>query len=258
MRADRHAGPRLGLILAAVLGVGLFASAAAAGPKAVLELFTSQGCSSCPPADDLLAEYAAKGDVVALSFSVDYWDYLGWADTLATRDNTARQRAYAAARGDRQVYTPQMVIDGKEHVVGSDRGAVERAISHQAGDTGLPINIRLTSTEDSVTVAVDGAPADTPMRGTLWLAVIDAERFVRISRGENTGKTLIYRNVVRKMQRIAMWKGKPVTLDLPRSEMRAAKADGCAVLLQTETDTGLPGKMLGAAMIRYRSPDDYR
>src|SRR5580704_15207858 len=104
------------------------ALANAAEPRALLELFTSQGCSSCPAADKLLGELAGDPSLIALSLPIDYWDYLGWKDTLASPGDSARQRAYAHVRGDRQVYTPQMVINGATHALGSDRAAVERAI----------------------------------------------------------------------------------------------------------------------------------
>src|SRR4249920_3210275 len=104
------------------------AGAAEAGPRAVIELFTSQGCSSCPPADKLIAEYSRDPSIIALSLAVDYWDYLGWKDTLATSGHSNRQRAYAKARGDREVYTPQVVVDGAVHALGSDKAAIERAI----------------------------------------------------------------------------------------------------------------------------------
>src|SRR3954470_22425109 len=101
---------------------------AQAEPRAVIELFTSQGCSSCPPADRLIAEYSRDPSVIALSLAVDYWDYLGWKDTLALSGHSKRQRAYAKARGDREVYTPQVVVDGAVHALGSDKAAIERAI----------------------------------------------------------------------------------------------------------------------------------
>ena len=109
----------------------LFASSGFAGaaPRALLELFTSQGCSSCPPADKLLGEFAKDPSLIALSLPIDIWDYLGWKDTLSLPGHTARQRAYAEIRGDRQVYTPQLVVNGSMHVVGSDRAAVEHAIA---------------------------------------------------------------------------------------------------------------------------------
>ena len=129
---DRHAAspPRVGSSHGAALSGRELARCRAAGePRALIELFTSQGCSSCPPADKLLGELAADPSLVALSDPIDYWDYLGWKDTLASPAHSARQRAYAHVRGDREVYTPQIVVNGATHVLGSDRAAIERAIS---------------------------------------------------------------------------------------------------------------------------------
>ncbi|MHA1189152.1 MAG: DUF1223 domain-containing protein, partial [Alphaproteobacteria bacterium] len=106
-----------------------------AGPKAVVELFTSQGCSSCPPADKYVGDLVDREDVIALSLPVDYWDYLGWKDTLARPENTRRQYEYANARGDNRVYTPQIIVNGGEHFVGSSRKSVERSIR----DSELPV-----------------------------------------------------------------------------------------------------------------------
>src|SRR6202451_2480555 len=116
-------GPVSAVLLMASYGI------ARAEPRALLELFTSQGCSSCPAADKLLSEFATDPSVVALSLPIDIWDYLGWKDTLAHPAHSARQRAYARIRGDRQVYTPQMVVNGSVHVLGSDRTAIERMIA---------------------------------------------------------------------------------------------------------------------------------
>src|SRR3954464_13307548 len=131
-----------------------------AEPRAVIELFTSQGCSSCPPADKLLGELAKDPSVIALSMPIDYWDYLGWKDTLADSRFSARQKAYSHMRGDRDVYTPQMIVNGATHVIGSDRARVEGAI----GDTGkrdhvmsVPITMTLSGKQLTVTVA---APKD--------------------------------------------------------------------------------------------------
>lgn len=230
-----------------LFGLSLVAvPAAAGGPKAVIELFTSQGCSRCPPADALLAEYAARPDVIALSLPVDYWNYLGWEDTLASHANTERQRGYAGARGDRQVYTPQAVIDGRLHVVGSDREAIDAAIASLP--EALPVPVSLAYSDDSVTVRVGDAPMGTPLRGTLWLALVDRSHTVEIGKGENDGRTVTYTHVVREMRRLAMWKGQPMSVDLPLVELRESKADGCAILLQRETAAGQPGAILGAAM----------
>src|SRR5262245_5125278 len=120
------------LRIASLLALGCLVVAetpAKAEPRAVLELFTSQGCSSCPAADKLLGELAKDPSLVTLTLSVDYWDYLGWKDTLALKGHSNRQRAYAGVRGDREVYTPQMVVNGVGHVNGSDKAAIERAIT---------------------------------------------------------------------------------------------------------------------------------
>src|SRR3954471_19915044 len=109
--------------------------AAGENPKAVVELFTSQGCSSCPPADRVLAELAREADVIAPTMPVDYWDYLGWKDTLASPAFSARQRAYSNARGDRQVFTPQMIVNGKISCVGSDRAQIGRSMAGASAGT---------------------------------------------------------------------------------------------------------------------------
>jgi len=238
-------------IAALVFAAGLTAGSvpALANTKAVLELFTSQGCSSCPPADALLGEYAKEKDILALSFPVDYWDYLGWKDTLASHENTERQRAYAAARGDRQVYTPQIVLNGTTDLVGSNRGAIQSAIANLHGD--LPVPITMTPGSDSTKVTIGAAKDGTPHKGTIWLAMYDDPVSVPIARGENTGRTITYTNVVRKLRPIAMWKGEEVTVDLAKSELMQANVSRCAVFLQTELDGGLPGPILGAAAINY-------
>ena len=165
----------------------------------MLELFTSQGCSSCPPADALLADYARRSDILALSFSVDYWDYMGWTDTLATHDNTERQRAYAAQRGDRQVYTPQVVVDGRQHVVGSDRAAIDAAVTQEYGGSGLPVDVELTVSDDAMNIKVGDGGRAMPKRATLFLVLYSRQQTVTIDRGENRGRMLDYHNVVRKI-----------------------------------------------------------
>src|SRR5947208_869101 len=120
---------------------------AEADPRAVVELFTSQGCSSCPPADKVIGELANDPSVIALSMPIDYWDYLGWKDTLADSRFTARQKAYSQVRGDREVYTPQVVVNGSVHVIGSDRPGIEEAIGTTANATGVmsvPVTMTLS------------------------------------------------------------------------------------------------------------------
>jgi len=245
---NARAGSIGAILFAATIGVVAASPAGAAGARAVLELFTSQGCTSCPPADAILGEYAGKSDIIALSFPVDYWDYLGWKDTLASHENTQRQKGYSEARGDRQVYTPQIVVNGATHVVGSNRTDIEAAL---AASAPLPVAITMEPGTDSTMVTVGASPSPGKRKGTIWLALYDDPITVPIERGENTGKTVTYHNVVRKLRPIAMWKGKEVTVELPKSELDQAEVSRCAVILQTEHDDGLPGPILGAATIDY-------
>ena len=240
----------LGLIAAAIAGGGAVLTvpaAAAPPPTTVLELFTSQGCSECPPADAVFAQYAARPDVLALTFNVDYWDYLGWKDTLASADNSDRQRQYAESRGDGQVYTPQVIIDGHSHVVGSDAKQIDKAISSSSGDLTVPIS--MSSSDDSITVTVADSPRPDIPHATLWLVMYDPTVSVQVQHGENGGRTLTYSNVVRKLRPVAMWHGAELSVDIPRSEMTRAKASREAVFLQTEDESGLPSQVIGAATI---------
>ena len=163
-----------------------------AQPKAVIELYTSQGCSSCPPADRLVGKLAKRSDVIALTFPVDYWDYLGWKDTLASPANSARQRAYARARGDGQVYTPQIVVDGKLHLVGSNASAVKKAIARSTQQNPV-VSLTMRTEGDSIVITAGTAPKGTRVKpATIWLALVKKSAAVEITRGENRGSTLIY------------------------------------------------------------------
>ncbi|MCX5477627.1 DUF1223 domain-containing protein [Kaistia geumhonensis] len=223
-------------------------SAGAEGEKvtAVLELFTSQGCASCPPADEALESFAKRADIVALSLSVDYWDYQGWKDTLAEHAFTSRQKAYASARGDRQVYTPQMIVNGRVHVVGSNEEAIERAIAEGPAPS-VPISVGMMG--DAIRVSVGAAGKGEPKKATLVLALYERHVKVPIERGENRGRTLSYYNVVRRLRPIAVWRGEPLKVDLPMAEYRETGTDGCAVFLQEEAADGGPGAIIGAAHV---------
>lgn len=224
----------------------LLAGPVAANPKAVVELFTSQGCSSCPPADKLFGTLVKDPDLVVLSLPVNYWDYLGWKDTFATAENGARQRAYADMRGDRAVYTPQAVVNGRSHAVGSDSRAIAAAVK-KTGD--LPVDVSAHMSDDALTVEV--GPGKTPgMMATVWLVLFDRSREVTIKRGENRGRTISYHNVVRRMQAIGVWKGKAASYEMPRGELAKAGMQGCAVLVQGEDRKGHPGPIVGATYLR--------
>ena len=236
--------PKLHLLFVAALA-SLIGVAAEAGPRAVVELFTSQGCSSCPPADSLLGELAREPDIVALSLPVDYWDYLGWKDTLASPAFSARQRAYASARGDQQVFTPQMVINGAAFCVGSDRVKLTDSIARAAG-AGDPFPVGVSVTEDSRNVAIKVAPASGLPSGELWVLPVVKARHVAIGRGENRGRSVTYANVVRGMTRVGFWSGAPAEVEVPLSVARPEGADSYVVLVQSGEESK-PGRILGAA-----------
>jgi hypothetical protein len=231
---------------------GLPPVAGAAEPRAVIELFTSQGCSSCPAADKLLAELSRDSTLVTLSLPVDYWDYLGWKDTLALHGHSNRERAYADARGDREVYTPQVVVNGLVPVLGSDKAAIEQAIAQtRQSATPLTLPVTLTVIDGKVSVNVPAA-ADAHGSAEVWLCPITGKAQVAVERGENRGHTLSYTNVVRRWVKLGVWTGKAETFNLsvaslPDAEFSLQDIDRVAVVVQSGV-AAKPGVMLGAAV----------
>ena len=223
---------------------------AAAGNLAVVELFTSQGCSSCPAADRLFETYAKRGDLVALSYAVDYWDYLGWKDTLADPRFSKRQRAYSAARGDGQVYTPQIVVNGREHLVGSDAGALERSLArlssapHNAGAPAIDVK----SDDSTITVSLSRSNGGAGEPATVWLVVVTPRVEVQVTRGENRGRHLVYFNVVRELMPVGKWTGEPSSFNLDRKAVLSSSSDFAAVLLQQ----GKGGPIVSARWVEAR------
>ncbi len=214
----------------------------------VVELFTSQGCSSCPPADAFLGELAQREDVIALAFHVDYWDYIGWKDPFAAPEYTLRQRGYAKALGLRTVYTPQMVIDGRADTVGSDRGRVGRLIERTTELPKLPIS--LESSGGKHMLSLPEARIDRP--ATVWLAIYDREERTSVKRGENTGRDLSDYNIVREFKPLADWDGSARMLELDLSGAMT-EGMGCAILVQAAGQGPIlaaltvPSSALGAA-----------
>jgi hypothetical protein len=216
-------------------------------PKAVLELYTSQGCSSCPAADALLKTYIARSDVIALSLPVDYWDYLGWKDTLANARFTERQRAYAKMRGDGRIYTPQIVVNGIAHVNGAHAGEIDSAIIKTDRKlAGERVPVRLSVGDGKLTIETGAvAEGDKPRDGTIWLAVIQREARVAVRAGENRGSTLTYYNVVRDLKPIGTWNGRPTVIKVEHKAVMRPETDSCAVLLQASQT----GPIIGAALL---------
>jgi hypothetical protein len=219
----------------------IVSGSAQAQPRGVVELFTSEGCSSCPPADRLLTELAHDPSLVALAWHIDYWDYLGWKDTFSNPAFTARQQGYAKARGDGQVYTPQVVVNGTLRVVGSERAAIEAAISSRRVELTVPITLQ--GGGSMVRVSIGAAAAGGPRTGTLYFLPVLRSRQVSIGRGENANRAILYANIVRAMIPFAMWSGDAKSVDIPLENM--GDADGYVVLLQVGSRER-PGVVLGA------------
>jgi len=221
-----------------------------ADPRAVVELFTSQGCSSCPPADKVLGELANDPSVIALSMPIDYWDYLGWKDTLADSRFTARQKAYSQVRGDREVYTPQVVVNGSVHVIGSDLAKIQDAI-HVTGKADGVMSVPVTMTQAgkqlNVSVAASGkAPA--AMHGEVWICPVAKAVPISIGRGENRGRQVTYHNVVRGLLKVGDWNGTPANWTVPLENISRDGVDAAVVYLQ-DGNRDHPGVMLGAAFV---------
>ncbi|MCF6199739.1 MAG: DUF1223 domain-containing protein [Hyphomicrobiaceae bacterium] len=224
----------------------LSASATSNQPKIVLELFTSQGCSSCPRADALFPYYIGRKDVIALSMSVDYWDYIGWRDTLAKPIFTARQRSYGSTIGDGIIYTPEIVVDGRAHFNGSDKRAINKMIERRKKAlAGRPhVGLGVTTKGDMLHVSVGEKTPDMHIKkATLWMALFSKKKSVRITRGENQGRSLSYHNVVSELTPIGRWTGEKMLLKLPKKQIMQRGADGCVILLQN----GDGGPIIAAA-----------
>ncbi len=234
------------IALALVAGFG--APALAVEDPVVVELFTSQGCNTCPPADAYLGKLAKRKRVIALSFHVDYWDYLGWKDRFALPGSTKRQRRYARQFKRGYVYTPQMVIDGQVEIIGSRTGQIDRAIARAAARKGK-IAVRLVRGADGKVRAMLPARAAgaKPEPATVWMVLIDRSHTTKIKRGENGGKRLTYTHVVRTLRRVGAWRGEKTALELPVDETLPGRRDACVVIVQSDKT----GRILGAAMMPF-------
>jgi hypothetical protein len=223
-----------------------------ADPRAVVELFTSQGCSSCPPADQIIGELAKDPNVIALSMPIEYWDYLGWKDTLADTRFSARQKAYSQMRGDRDVYTPQMIVNGSANVIGSDRAGIDSAIQNTqkaAGVMSVPVTMTLSGKQINVSVAA--SKAATAAHGEVWICSVSKSVPISIGRGENRGREVTYYNVVRNILKVGDWNGSPGNWTVPLENISRDGVDAAVVYVQ-DGNREKPGPMLGAAYTALR------
>ena len=227
------------LALSMMILVGLAVTAHAQSKQPiVVELFTSQGCSSCPPADKFLQELAQRDDVIALGLHVDYWDYIGWKDVFGSKAYAERQRAYAHVGGRRSVYTPQMIIQGQDHVVGNHPKDVNSLVKmHQA----KPAKVALQAVRDGGKVTIQAQAGSGASDTVVLLVRYVPSESTRIVRGENAGKDIAYANIVRELKVVGKWDMKaPLTL-----KARSAADMKTAVIIQERGH----GAILAAAMV---------
>ena len=223
--------------VSAVLAALASTAAVADEAPVVVELFTSQGCYSCPPADEVLGELAEREDVLPLAFHVTYWDRLGWPDTLGLPAGTARQEAYAHSLGTGRMYTPQMVVQGQIDVVGSQRARVMRALEIATEHARADVDV---SVQNGQLAIAAGERTDA----RVWLAAFDDVNEVAIDRGENAGKTLTYHHSVRELTELGRYDGTEMAAELPLSRLAADGRDGAAILVQRDD-----GAIIGAARV---------
>jgi hypothetical protein len=230
------------LILAAVLSAAQSAAAEPDSAPVLVELYTSQGCNSCPPADAMLGRLAAQPGIIALSFHVDYWNYLGWADPFSSRAATERQKEYGMALRKYGVYTPQMIIQGGRGEIGTDASSVTAAIA-EARQRNLPVVVTIEKLPGRK--LRDGAQAAAEAKGAdIFLVLFDRRHSTKILRGENEGKTLTYHNVAREFRVVGKHGGEKIELTLPGAGDKNEKRGGAVVIVQQ----GKSKRVFGAAM----------
>jgi len=206
----------------------------------VLELFTSEGCSSCPTAEAEIAQLNAREDVFALSLHVDYWDYIGWKDPFATPSNTARQRAYRQAFNESKIYTPQVVVDGLEETVGSWGWRI-KMLMHKAQQNQVDVPIRVTQPDaEKLRIVLPKRSIKNPVDVLMFVYLPNTESNVR--KGENRGKFLKHTNVVTRFFKVASWDGAEMILNVPE---QLQKGENVAIILQEEN----LGKVLGLGLL---------
>jgi len=234
----------ISLIAGLVLAAPLYAEDGK--PKGVVELFTSQGCGSCPPADAAFRKIVGQGDVIALAYHVDYWNYLGWTDTLSSKQNTDRQYGYARMLGRSNVYTPQVVVNGRDHMAGSDISAINGKIDGFSTEgKGLSVPVDATMRGDELEIKIGAGQG----KASVVMVYFDKEKTIDVEKGENSGQKISYINSVSDIETVGMWDGKATSLTLPATVLQKGDLEGCAILLQAATADGDPAAILGATVI---------
>ncbi|WP_434711621.1 thioredoxin family protein [Rhizobium sp. YTUHZ045] len=215
-------------------------------PRGVVELFTSQGCSSCPPADAAFRKLVNQGDVIALAYHIDYWNYLGWADTLSSKENTERQYGYARTMGRSNVYTPQAIVNGRGHLAGADLTGINSKIdTYSSEGNGLTVPISAAMRGDELEIKIGAGQG----KANVVMVYFDKEKTIEVEKGENSGKKISYLHSVTNVETVGMWDGKATSLTLPASVLQRPQLEGCAILLQSATADGDPAAILGATVV---------
>lgn len=244
------------ILVAAVLATLAAVANAPAGetvrskPIGVVELFTSQGCSNCPKADRAIESLAQRDDVVTVAYHVDYWNYMGWQDTLSAKENTERQYGYAKTLGIKNVFTPQIVLNGVRDTKLTNPDRIVEELSRLRGTReGLPVAVSAELSPEEMTIAIGNDAATGIDKADIVVAYFRKHSTVEIQKGENQGKKIVYRNAVTKLETVGIWEGKALTVKLPAAVLAKRGFDGCAILLQSHDADNNPGRILGAAAL---------
>ena len=248
--------PRTLIFVATVLATAAFVAKSPAAdvrrskPIGVVELFTSQGCPNCPKADRAIEQLAGRTDVVTVAYHVDYWNYMGWQDTLSAKENTERQYGYAKTLGIKNVFTPQIVLNGVHDTKVTNPDRLVDELSRLNGTPhGMPIGVSAVLSPEEMTITIGDGSVDGVGKADIVVAYFRKHSTVEIQKGENQGKKITYRNAVTKLETVGIWEGKALTVKLPAAVLAKRGFDGCAILLQSHDKDNNPGRILGAAAL---------
>lgn len=221
-----------------------------AKPIGVVELFTSQGCSNCPKADRAIESLAQRDDVITVAYHVDYWNYMGWQDTLSAKENTERQYGYAKTLGIKNVFTPQIVLNGvRDTKLKNPDRLVEELGRLRGTREGMPVSVSAALSPEEMTITIGDGPIPGIDKADIVVAYFRKHSTVDIQKGENQGKKIVYRNAVTKLETVGIWEGKALTVKLPAALLAKRGFDGCAILLQAHDADNNPARILGAAAL---------